>query len=293
MAKDHRNTFEYNVLTVASGIGLLRAVLEVIRDLTETSTGPDFYLDLCLVVLFIYGCYIGITKRIHSSLLVFSFYVPFVGMMIWMFFDGEGLVHSSEINIYASIIIISLTLNFRWSVILNAVFVVAIFLALVAIEYQYHFLENFIPIGNGSLNFIFSSFGTIAFILYAKNEFVRRKKSLASGIKSLHAKNREITEKNSYLLKQKEDLEQLTTQLDEKVRNGNKLLRSHKNQMEQYLSLSITELYETYENTIQCIDDLEKEEDDIVQLIIQSGDNLKKEMSNLSGKIEEGVNEFA
>lgn len=293
MSKEHRNSFEYNVLTVASGIGLLRAVLEVIKDLTETSLGPDFFLDLCLVVLFIYGCYIGITKRIHSYLLVFSFYVPFVCMMIWMFIDGEGLVHSSEINIYASIIIISLTLNFRWSIILNAIFVLALFLALVVLEYQYHFLENFVPTGNGSLNFIFSSFGTIAFILYAKNEFVRRKKSLALGIEALHEKNREITEKNISLLKQKEDLERLTTQLDEKVRSGNKLLRSHKDQVEQYLSLSITELYETYENTIQCIEELKKEEDDIVKLIVQSGNNLRKEMSHLSGKIEEGVNEFA
>ncbi|WP_425390313.1 hypothetical protein [Ekhidna sp.] len=293
MNKEHRTSFEYNVLAVACGLGLLRAVIEVIMDLTQDKLGPDFYLDVCLLILFMYGCYIGITKRIHSYLLLYSFYVPFIGMMLWMFYDGEGLRHSTEINIYASIIIISLTVGFRWSVILNSLFIISVLGVLVILENQFHFLDSFSVANGKPLNFVFSSLGMIAFILYAKNEFVRRKRRLAKGINALHQKNSEITDKNNSLIKQKEDLEQLTNQLDEKVRSGNQLLRNHKDQVEQYLSLSITELYETFENTIHCIEELKEDEDEIVQMIIQSGDNLKKEMSNLSNKIEEGVNEFA
>ncbi|GAB4249947.1 MAG: hypothetical protein Tsb0034_29230 [Ekhidna sp.] len=290
--KNFQNTFEYNVLRVACFIGLVRSIIEVVGDFLAVELLPNFYLDLAFIFVFS-GTLIALGKRFPYKRILFLFYIPFVILLWLMFIDADGLAYSVENNVFAGVIIITFTMRKKMPLYFNAALIAGILIGLVFIEYQHHFLERFIPHPGGSFNFVFSSVGVIAFTLYAKTDFTRKKNELAAARKSLDEHHQQLKEKNEELVKQKVVLENLTVSLDNQVKSRSKKLKSQKKQVEQYLSISMTELFDAYQKTVTSIEELDKgeEQDHITSMVVQSGERLKIEMDGLRNKIDESIHE--
>lgn len=288
-----KNRFEYNVLKAACFFGLVRSVIEVSRDLVIEDFGFNFYLDCAFIIMFS-ATLITLSGNFPFRRIIFIFYIPFILLLTIMFIDGVGLAHSIENNIFAGIIIISLTMRNWMPVYFSLTLIICTIIALVVVEYQHHLFDNYEVLSSNSFSFIFASTAAIAFTLYAKSEFARKRKELSMAITSLDQRNQELLLKNNELLGQKEALEIFTNNADVKVRSKSSKLKSQKAQVEKYLSITMTELFDAYQNTINCIDELSepKERDEITNMMILSGENLKREMERLRTKIEEGVHEL-
>ena len=290
MEDRQKNSFEYNVLVVACIIGLLRSVIEVASDLMAVELLPNFYLDLTFIFVFTLTL-IVLKKKASFQTVLFVFYIPFITIITIMFYDGRGLAYSIENNVFASLIIITFTTRDRIPLYLNGALFVAIVLSLMVIENQHQFLQSFTSLNSSRFNFLFSSVGIIAFTLYAKSEFEKRKKKIAIANEQLDQNNQSLQKKNGELLAQKEALESLTISLDEKIKNDSKRLQTQKKTEEKYLSITLTELFDAYQETIDTVEKFSNESDHIATMVLKSGENLKVEMEALRNKIEESISE--
>lgn len=288
MTLREKNSFEFNVLRVACAIGLLRSIIEVVRDLNAEELLPNFYLDLTFIVVFA-GTLIVLKTEQPFKKLLYMFYLPFIAMLLLMFADGRGLAYTIENNVFAGLVIITFTTRGKMTIYLNVLLVITIVMSLILIEIYYQLFDNFIPLNSGKLNFLFSSIGVIAFTLYAKSVFNRNKKNLADTIISMKQRNKSIALKNKELMVQKEILEELTISLDQKVRRDSKKLRTQKRQVEEYLSITLTEMFDAYQETIDSVEQFDRDNDNMASMVVQSGENLKQEMEALRSKIEESI----
>ena len=290
MDASQKSSFEFDVLRVACAIGLLRSVIEVVIDLLDVELLPNFYLDLTLVVLFASTLIVLGTKHPFKNIIL-VFYIPFIILLTIMFLDARGLSYAIENNVFAGLIIITFTTRGIAPLYLNGLLFISIIASLISLELQYHMLDNFVRLSSNDFNFLFSSIGVIAFTFYAKWEFNKSKKKLAGAIKSMDQKNESLEAKNKELLDQKEVLEELTVDLDKKVRSDSKKLKTQQRQVEEYLSITLTELFDAYQETIDAVEQFGEENDHMASMMLKSGENLKQEMEALRNKIEESIYE--
>lgn len=275
-------------MAVACAIGLIRSAIEVVGDLMAVELLPNFYLDLTFVVVFA-STLIALKREASPKAILFIFYFPFIALITLMFIDGRGLAYSIENNVFASLIIITFTTRGNMPLMLNGSLIIAIVTSLIVIEYQHHLFENFVALNTSSFNFLFSSVGVIAFTLYAKSEFEKSKKKIAAANNLLDENNKSLSAKNEELLAKKEALEKLTLSLDKRIKSDSEKLQTQKQQVEKYLSITLTELFDAYQETIDTVERFNGEKDNIASMVVKSGENLKEEMEALRNKIEESI----
>lgn len=280
--------FEYNVLRIACFFGLVRSIIEVSRDLLSSVIEPNFFLDIAFIFVFA-STLIALNFHFPFKRILYLFYFPFIVLITIMFIDGVGISYSVENNVFAGIIIIALTIRGRMVIYFIGAFLLCIFIGIAIVEYQYQLTSNFQSLSDNPFSFIFASLGSIAFTLYAKMEFWNRRKNLFKGIESLNERHEELRRKNEELLTQKESLESLINKLDSQVNNRSTKIKNKKKQVEEYLSVTLNELFDAYESVVASINDLEDDDEPIVGMIKDSTENLKHEMNGLRAKIEESV----
>ncbi|NQZ75010.1 MAG: hypothetical protein HRT61_02715 [Ekhidna sp.] len=290
MTPDFKNNFEATVLKVACLIALTRSIIEVINDLIAEELQPNFYLDLAFIIVFSIGIASTYVK-IGFKKLLFLFYLPLITLLCIMFIDGVGLAHSIENNLFGGLVILTFTTRGRVPFFLNATLIICIVFCLIYLGYQYNLLATFEILSSGKLNFVFSTIGIIAFILYAKSVFTRNKSRLASTIDSLNQQTQSLERKREELIEKKKTLDTLTIELNDKVMDRSRELRTHQSQVEEYLSVTMTELFDAYQDTIDAVDRFEESEgkDQMASMVVQSGANLRKEMESLRSKISESL----
>ncbi|MEQ9468538.1 MAG: hypothetical protein RLN88_14085 [Ekhidna sp.] len=280
--------FETNVLILACGIGLLRSLLEVIMDLTNASIEIDFYLDLAFVFVFGFAL-LAVYWKLSLFKIYTFFYVPFIILLALMLIEAEGLARSIENNIYGGVIIIAFTLRGRGPVYFISLLIFAAIVSLLIVEYINSFSESFTILNDSPYNFVFSSVGAIGFTLYAKVFFDRKKRRLAMLTNELMSTGEKLKVKNDELTNQKIQLEELNQLLDEKVAHRTENLKKQQGKMEEYLSITLSELEHSYQQIQQEIAEIKTTMDaeGLISLLLTSADNLQKEMNHLRSKIKE------
>ncbi|WP_420577230.1 hypothetical protein [Ekhidna sp.] len=288
MEKQSHHQFETNVLILACSIGLVRSLFEVVGDLTNESIEVDFYLDLAFVLVFGFTL-VGVYLKLSLYKIYLLFYVPFIALLAIMLVEAEGLARSIENNVYGGVIIIAFTLRGRGLIYFVSGLIFASIIGLTIVEYHYSFIKSFIILNDSPYNFIFSTLGTIGFTLYAKIIFDRKKRRLAMLSDELMSQGDKLKSKNEELTDQKIQLEQLNKLLDDKVASRTEKLKRQQDKMEQYLTITLSELEESFQRTQDEIASIRTTSgpDDLVLLLFQSADNLRKEMMHLKNKIKE------
>ena len=154
-------------------------------------------------------------------------------------------------------------------------------------EYQFAFSINYVDQHYSSINFLFASLGTIGFTYYAKTVFEKKRAELRENAESLNRKSIELTKKNDLLVQQKEALEQLTWELDQKVIARTAALKSQVNRREKYLTITFNELTEKHENTIAIIEKMRSKEleSEFMTMLHQSAERLTTELNELKRKV--------
>ncbi len=287
MEQKQRNFhFESNVLLVACLLGFIRSAIALIDDLNDIQIHDDFLSDLSFGLLFLFMGAAILFKRASTPFLVF-FYIAFVTLLIRSFLDASGLQKSIEHNIFAGLILIFLTLKDRLPLYFSALLITGVIGSFMYFEYQFAFSINYVDQHYSSINFLFASLGTIGFTYYAKTVFEKKRAELRENAESLNRKSIELTKKNDLLVQQKEALEQLTWELDQKVIARTAALKSQVNRREKYLTITFNELTEKYENTIAIIEKMRSKEleSEFMTMLHQSAERLTTELNELKRKV--------
>lgn len=281
----NKDLFEYNVLILGCTLGLIRSLIAISGDLVNISENDDFITDILFAIIFLFAV-IGLRLAPYKWIL-FLFYAPFITLLLITFIRSGGLTGGIEHNILAGLILVALTLRGRGPVYFVIVLIFGTILSLIYLEWKYGFLENFEDQHINSFNFIFSSLGIIGFTYYAKNVFSIKRKTLEKNREALKNKSLELTRKTDELLEQKEALETLTLALNNKVKSRTRAIKYQKKRREKYLSITLNELSASSKETLSIINDMKKDQDNdqIIQMLIQSGDNLQREMIELNKKL--------
>lgn len=277
---------------IACWIGLLRSTIAVIGDFNQNLITNDFYTDLLFLFVFIYTL-TGLHLKLPYQRVVILFFVPFIFLLVVSFVQARGIASSLESHLFAGAIIIAFTTRGKLAYLFGSLLIVGTIVGLVIVELEYRFIENYIIGSDNSKNFMFSSIGIIIFTLFAKRVLNRRREKLSETFETLIDKSEQTELKNQQLLLQREELEQLTEQLNNLVTTSNREIKDHNKRMAEYLSVTINELFDSYQRTIEIIDGLKvsQEGDSMNGMIVKSGDNLRDEMEDLRMKIEEGIHE--
>lgn len=280
------------MLTIACWIGLVRSVFAVIGDFNENLQTNDLYTDFLFLFVFLYTV-IGLLLKLPYQRVVLLFFVPFIVLLVVSFVQANGIASSLESHLFAGAIVIAFTTRGKLSYLLGSFLFVGTIVGLVIVELNHHFIRDYIIGSDNPKNFMFSSLGMIVFALFAKNVLNSRRKRLSNTFETLIDKSGQTELKNQQLLLQREELEQLTEQLNNSVTSSNREIKDHKKRVAEYLSVTINELFDSYQRIIEIIDELKvKQEDDSMNgMIVKSGDNLRDEMEELRKKIEEGMHE--
>jgi len=281
-----KDQFEYNVLMLACVLGFLRSVIAVIGDMGGDRFHIDFLTDIGFTLLF-FSTVIGLLITKATKWVIWFFYLPFIALLLISFIQAEGLQGSIEHNIFAGLILISLTMRGKLTLYFNLLLIIGTVISIIYLEFEYDLLNTFENGHRSNVNFIFATLGIIGFTYYAKNEFSKKRRILELNRESLKAKSLELTQKTDQLLEQKEKLEAIALELDEKVTSRTSALKSQNKKREEYLAMTMNELSSSYEKTIAFIDNVSDKstENELMEMLFVSGERLKKEMEDLKYKL--------
>lgn len=135
---------------------------------------------------------------------------------------------------------------------------------------------------------LFVTLAIIWLVFYCKNVFISARDELHTINEELGTKGNEIKEKNELLTKQNHALNLLKEELEVKVLERAERLHQQKDNIEEYLKLTLSDLIKPYERTINAINQLENPNDDkLMQLIMDSGKKLEVEMKNLRDRLSD------
>ncbi len=278
--------FESNVLIVACALGFIRSLSAVIDDLSDSVIHSDYWADFSFTLLFLFmGIFLVLKKASKGSLIIF--YVAFISLLVITFINSNGLQSSTEHNIFAGLILIFFTLRNRLPIYLSFLLIVSVLGALLYLDYKYGFSVDYVDRHFSDINFLFATLGTIGFTFFAKSVFEKRRRELKFNTKLLIRKSEELTKKNEELMLQKDALEQLTLELDNKVIARTAALKSQKSKREKYISITFNELIHKYKDTLDTINNLNKMQgnSEYLSMLNRSAERLTLELEELKKKV--------
>ena len=285
MSNHQHSQFERGIVKVVAIIGLVRFSIALIGDISQDDGPEDLFLDIVSWIMFLGGLLL-IQYNARNRWIAILFFVPLMVLQWLSFYFFNGIASSVEINAFAIVIIFSLTSKGWVPLILTSAFIIGLF----GVEY---IVEpdniNNLPESEyytHTFTLLFVSLAIIWLLFYSKNVFTSSRNRLHAINKELQEKGDEITEKNELLVKQNHALNLLKKELEEKVLERAERLHQQKDNIEEYLKLTLSDLKRPYERTINAINQLEDTKDDKLMLLIKdSGKKLEVEMKNLKDRL--------
>ena len=282
-----KDLFENNILFVICLAGLFRSALALIGDFPFEELTYDFLTDLGFTILFTYVVFL-LYFDYSYRLILRLFYIPFILLLCLALIHSRGLASSVENNIFAGILLIALTMRGKLPLIYISTLIICTIISLIIVENINHFFTSYDDYSTSSFNFIFVSVAIIWVAFYGKDAFRKKREELEKTRASLEKKTQSIKLLKEELVDQKKELEALSILLESKVYERTEKLKHQNQMMEEYLGLTLTELMEPYQRTIKAINGLTTKNDEkVVQLIKTSGEELKREITQLRDKIKE------
>lgn len=275
-----------NILGVVCAVGLLRAIIEMVRN-AQTFGNLDSFLDvgygiICSLAL------IALWRKAPYRFFYFLFFIPLIVLMCLTFYDGRGLAGSTENNIHIGLAIVALTMR-RVDVLKFSIFLISgTLIVLVILELQHHFLESYTDYSTSHFNYIFMATGAIMVIFYAKRVFEKSKEELSQTRSQLSEKRTRLESSRNELETQTKELHTLNLQLEEKVSERILLLNNQRRAMKKYLDVTLKELQERYREVEKLAEAATRQSDsEISEMMLKSSQDLKNEINSLFSKLEE------
>lgn len=280
MEHNYSSSFERNILKVITVIGFARAFLELSLDKPEVNGYTDFYIDLAVLILFLWG-FVMVFWNMHDSWIKWTFYLPLILFMSIGLYTLQGLYSSHELLAYGLVVIISLTMKDKSLIVFNILVLFGTIVSLNFVELKLP-ISSFEKISKTTLPFVFISVTVIVLTNYSKFVFARRRQELKAINESLIKRSSELNEGKLLLEEQNSQLAMLTKELETKVLNRTELLNDQKKSMEKYLRLTLVELIQPYEKTLHAIEKLDlSAADEYTSMIVVSGERLSEEVEKL------------
>ncbi|WP_462251298.1 hypothetical protein [Ekhidna sp.] len=287
MEKHRQNSFERGIIKVVSLIGVVRFIIALFVNKPSVHGYADLYLDISSLIVFLIG-FLLIQFKSKRRWLVSLFFIPLM-ILLWLsFYFHNGLTSSTEVNAFAIVVVLSLTMQRRLPILFVGIFIIGVFVTLSIVEPKN--IEYLDPSDYYTTTFtlLFISLAIIWMTFHAKNVFTASRNKLKDINQKLVVQSEEIKQKNKQLREQNEKLNQLKSELEKKVLERTKKLNEQKSSIEEYLQLTMIELIKPYEKTISTIQKLENpNEDYLIKLIIESGEKLEIEINNLKTRLIE------
>lgn len=279
------NRFERGILKVIALIGLVRFSIALILNDTLSDGYTDFYMDLATALVFLIG-FILLLQRSSNKLLIAFFFAPLI-LLLWIsFYFFDGLASSNEINAFAIVIILSLTIQGRLTWVFVGTFLLGVFLVLFFVERDNLTHLNPSDYHTGTATLLLVTLANIWMTFHAKNKFDSSRQELKNTNQELKERAEEIMNKKEELTAQNKKLNTLKSELEEKVLARTDELMKQKEAIEQYLQLTLNELMRPYEQTITAINDLvNTNNDEMIEMMKVSGLRLAEEVEKLKERL--------
>lgn len=277
--------FERNLIRTVALIGLVRFMLALSVNDPEVDGYQDLYLDVAAFIIFALGFGL-ISKNVGNRWLVALFYLPLIIMMLISFYLFDGLTSSGEINSFALVIIFCLTTKGRWPIIFTSVFLIGVFVVLFLVEPNNLKASTAPEYYTDTFTLLVISLAVIWLIYHAKKGFDTRHEALLETHTKLSSSTEDLTSQHQLLNQQNQRLTQLKEELEEKVFHRTEALKAQKETIQEYMQLTLIELMKPYQKTTEKIKALELEEnDELNQLIIDSGKQLESEIKKIKKRL--------
>jgi hypothetical protein len=280
----HYSRFERGILKVVAFIGFARFIVAFLLNDPIEDGYQDLYLDIVTAGVFLMGV-ILVQLKANSKLIVALFFAPLVGLLWISFYFQNGLAGASEINAFAVVIILSLTIQGK-PLAFVGLLVLGIFAILYFVTQENSILMDIATQDVGNTTLLIVTLANIMMIFHAKNVFDSSRSKLNLTNQNLLERRDEIKRKREQLAKQNEQLTFLKEELEEKVLERTKKLKHQKKSIGEYMQLTLTELTKSYKKTITEIQNLENStNDEMIKMVKISGEKLELEVENLKKRL--------
>lgn len=282
---DQHHRFERGILKVIALIGLVRFGIAIFLSDPAVDGYADLYLDIATAIAFLTGL-ILVHWNASNRILIACFFAPLIGLLWASFYYYNGLASSNEINAFAVIIIISLTIQGRMPLLFVGVFLVGVCTIMYLVETNN--LQTLQPedYKTGTTTLLLVTLANLFMIYHAKNVFDESRTDLNTINNDLTEKTTEIQQKRTELTAQNHELTLLKNELEEKVLERTERLQEQKDSIEAYLQLMLTELVKPYDKTIKAINELQSSDDDpMIDMVKTSGKRLEMEIEKLRERL--------
>lgn len=288
MFKIAKTNIELKILRVASTLGFVLYAIELYKD--NLALDPfDFYIDLSAEIIFLLGIILSLKEK-FKSLLLPVFYFPLIALIGLSFYYQRGLASSNEVNVMALIVIFSLTLSGRKPIAAIGLLVLTTSTALFFVEQKNHFLMSFTDYYTNNFMVMFISLGVIVMVSFAKHSFTKQHSRMEIVKQNLEGITDELVLKQESLRREKEILERLNAELEEKVQEKTAEIKLQDDAISSYINLALVQMKDPYEKCMQAVEELQKNKNgdrNIDSKIADSAASMSIEIEKLRAQIQE------
>lgn len=286
MKNQGNSRFERGILKVVAFIGLIRFIIALMVNDPQVDGYLDLTLDIATATVFLAGLLL-VHFKADNKWIIGLFFIPLIILLLISLYLNGGLISAGEINAFAIVIILSLTIQGRLPWIFVAALLGGVILVLYVVEQEnLNSLEEAVH-NTSTFALLFVTLTNILLTLHAKNVFDASRNDLTLANKNLLERKDQIESKRKQLSEQTQKLTLLKMDLEEKVLERTKKLQRQNNSIEMYLQLTLTELMKPYQKTISEIKSLDNpENDEMIKMAKESGKNLEIEVEKLKNRLE-------
>lgn len=280
-----QNHFEQNLMKTVALLGFVRFLIALFLNKLSVDGYPDLILDIgaCLIFLLVF---VLASKGAKTIWFIIFFYIPLISLLLISFYIHNGLMSSTEVNAFALVIIFCLTSKGRWPIIFTSVFLIGVLAVLFLVESDNLKGLDTSEYFTNTFTLLIISLAVIWLTYHAKKVFDSSHEALLATNSELTLVTQDLRSKHETLNEQNQHLNQLKTELEEKILARTTALKSQKEVIEEYMQLTLIELMKPYEKTAERIKNLEvSKNDEINQLIIESGQKLDREINKIKEKL--------
>lgn len=279
------NRFERGILKVIAFIGMVRFAIALFIGGPLQAPLTDFYLNLATALIFLAGLVL-VHVRATDKVLVAFFFVPLM-VLVWVsLYFQNGLASAGEINAFAVVIILSLTIQGRLPWVFIAIFLMGVCTTLYLVEWRNIQSQDSLVMNTDTTALLLVTLANLFMTYHAKNVFDTSRRELGETNAKLTERAEEIGAQRALLQEQNLQLIRLKDELEEKVLERTAKLQQQREAIEQYLQLTLKELVNPYEKTLKAIDRLENTKNNpMVDMVKESGRRMQAEVEKLRTKL--------